>query len=175
MGRNSGFIACHAALASYEVDCCLVPEEKFKLRGRGGVLEYVEQRLNEKGSCVVVVAEGAGHETFGNVDIGHHVLNEVKSYFGERGRDISTKYLDPTYQIRAIPTTTHDNLLCILMAHAAVHGAFAGFTGYSAGPVNGKNVMLPLRLLAGIQKKLDPTSGMWQRLRMSTGQPEWQV
>lgn len=80
-----------------------------------------------------------------------------------------------TYQVRAIPTTTHDNILCILMAHAAVHGAYAGFTGYSAGPVNGINVMIPLDLLSGIQKKLDTTESMWQRLRMSTGQPDWKL
>lgn len=61
------------------------------------------------------------------------------------------------------------------MAHAAVHGAYAGFTGYSAGPVNGINVMLPLDLLSGIQKKLDTTESMWQRLRMSTGQPDWKL
>lgn len=59
------------------------------------------------------------------------------------------------------------------MAHAAVHGAYAGFTGFSSGPVNGRIVFLPLHLLAGIQKKLDPTETMWQRLRMTTGQPDW--
>lgn len=95
MGRNSGFIACYAALASREVDCCLVPEETFVLRGAGGVLEYVEKTLDKKGSCVVVVAEGAGHEIYGNVDIGLHVLNEVKEYFAEKDREISSKYLDP--------------------------------------------------------------------------------
>lgn len=175
VGRNSGFIACHAALASHEVDCCLVPEEEFVLRGKGGVLEYVETRLDEKSSCVVVVAEGAGHERYGSTDIGRFVMEEVKTFFKEKGREISTKYLDPTYQIRAIPTTTHDNILCILMAHAAVHGAYAGFTGFSSGPVNGTNVLLPLYLLAGIQKKLDTSQSMWQRMRMSTGQPDWVV
>lgn len=95
MGRNSGFIACHAALASREVDCCLVPEERFVLRGPGGVLEYLESTLNQKGNCVIVVAEGAGHEIYGSVDIGVHVLNEIKAYFAEKKREIGTKYLDP--------------------------------------------------------------------------------
>lgn len=175
MGRNSGFIAAWAALASREVDCCLVPEELFVLRGKGGVLEYVESVVDRKGSCVLVVAEGAGHEMYGQIDIGRHILAEVKDYFAGKDREITTKYLDPTYQIRAIPTTTHDNILCILMAHAAVHGAYAGYTGYSAGPVNGVNVMLPLDMLAGIQKKMETSDGMWQRLRMSTGQPDWNL
>lgn len=95
MGRNSGFIACYAALASHEVDCCLVPEEKFVLHGKGGVFDYVERKLNESGSFVLVVAEGAGHEMYGNGDIGHYIHDEVKAYFNEKGREISTKYLDP--------------------------------------------------------------------------------
>jgi 6-phosphofructokinase 1 len=29
MGRQSGFVTCHAALASGEADICLIPEAKF--------------------------------------------------------------------------------------------------------------------------------------------------
>lgn len=105
MGRNSGFIACHAALASREVDCCLVPEEPFVLRGSGGVLEYLEATLDKKGSCVIVVAEGAGHEIYGKVDIGHFVLDEVKAYFTEKKREISSKYLDPYVKTPTVPTS----------------------------------------------------------------------
>jgi len=38
MGRQSGFIAMHAALASGEVDVCLIPEINTPLDGQGGVL-----------------------------------------------------------------------------------------------------------------------------------------
>lgn len=65
------------------------------MRGRGGVLEYVESTLDKKGNCVIVVAEGAGHEIYGSNDIGHLVLEEVKAYFAEKKREINTKYLDP--------------------------------------------------------------------------------
>lgn len=95
MGRNSGFIACHAALASHEVDCCLVPEEPFVLRGEGGVLQYIESKLDEKGSCVLVAAEGAGYDVYGNIDIGQLILTEIKDYFRQRNREVTTKYLDP--------------------------------------------------------------------------------
>ncbi|CAN8074457.1 unnamed protein product [Agarophyton chilense] len=175
MGRNSGFIACHAALASEVVDCCLIPEEPFTLQGPDGVLAYVEQKLDEKGHCVLVAAEGAGNMKDKGGDVGLHLLNETQKYFKARNREISTKYLDPTYQIRAIPTTTHDNILCILLAHAAVHGAYAGYTGFSSGIINNRNVLIPLHMLAGIQKTVDPEKSDWQRLRMSTGQPEWAV
>lgn len=65
------------------------------LRGDGGVLQYVEQKLDEKGSCVLVAAEGAGHDLYGNVDIGHFIMDEVKAYFKEKKRQITTKYIDP--------------------------------------------------------------------------------
>ncbi|KAG8067409.1 hypothetical protein GUJ93_ZPchr0005g15331 [Zizania palustris] len=37
MGRNSGFIAMYATLASRDVDCCLIPESPFYLDGKGGL------------------------------------------------------------------------------------------------------------------------------------------
>lgn len=48
MGRDSGFIAMYASLASRDVDCCLIPESRFYLEGHGGVLEYIEQRLERE-------------------------------------------------------------------------------------------------------------------------------
>ncbi|KAI0561542.1 6-phosphofructokinase [Gracilaria domingensis] len=203
VGRNSGFIASQASLASEEVDCCLIPEEPFTLEGPNGVLAYVEQKLNEKGSCVIVVAEGAGNLKNQGVDVGAYLLKQTKKYFDDRDREVTIKFLDPyvlspcltvlsenetltndidslshkhrTYQIRAIPTTTHDNILCILLAHAAVHGAYSGYTGFSSGIINNRNVLIPLHMLAGIQKTVDTGKSDWQRLRMSTGQPEWAV
>lgn len=65
------------------------------MRGNGGVLQYVERKLDEKGSCVLVAAEGAGHDAYGSVDIGLYIMDEVKSYFKEKKREITTKYIDP--------------------------------------------------------------------------------
>ncbi|XBI62552.1 hypothetical protein VPH35_043142 [Triticum aestivum] len=62
MGRNSGFIAMYATLASRDVDCCLIPESPFYLEGKGGLLEFVERRLKDSGHMVIVVAEGAGQD-----------------------------------------------------------------------------------------------------------------
>lgn len=36
------------------------------------------------------------------------------------------KYIDPTYMIRAIPTTTNDRVYCKVLGQGAVHAAFAG-------------------------------------------------
>ena len=60
MGRDSGFIAASASSASRDVNICLVPEFKFELNGKYGVLEYTYQRLLTRRHCVIVVAEGAG-------------------------------------------------------------------------------------------------------------------
>ena len=62
MGRQSGFIAAHTAIASHVVDIALVPEVPFALMGEQGLFGVMHRRLQENGSVVVVVAEGAGQE-----------------------------------------------------------------------------------------------------------------
>src|SRR5215471_16697559 len=60
MGRDSGFIAAGATLASQEVNFALVPESPFKLEGECGLLALLHRRLLERRHAVIVVAEGAG-------------------------------------------------------------------------------------------------------------------
>jgi 6-phosphofructokinase 1 len=60
MGRNAGFIAAHAVLASGIVDCCLIPEVPIVMQGPKGVLTHLERTVKRKGYAVMVVAEGAG-------------------------------------------------------------------------------------------------------------------
>ena len=59
MGRNSGFIALQASMASRDVNMCLIPEVDFELEGENGVLANIMKRVKAKGHCLVVVAEGA--------------------------------------------------------------------------------------------------------------------
>ncbi|KAH0680097.1 hypothetical protein KY284_021182 [Solanum tuberosum] len=80
MRRNSGFIAMYASLASRDVDCCLIPESHYYLEGRGGVFEYIEQRLKENGHTVIVVAEGAGQDDE-QVDVGLWISKKIRSIF----------------------------------------------------------------------------------------------
>lgn len=40
----------------------MIPESPFYLEGKGGLFEFIEQRLKENGHMVVVLAEGAGQE-----------------------------------------------------------------------------------------------------------------
>ncbi|KAL0265441.1 UNVERIFIED_CONTAM: hypothetical protein PYX00_011050 [Menopon gallinae] len=62
MGRYSGFIAAHTALASTDVNFCLIPEVPFDLEGEKGLLRALEKRLVDKQHLVIMVAEGAGQE-----------------------------------------------------------------------------------------------------------------
>ena len=73
-------------------------------------------------------------------------------------QDIDIKYIDPTYMIRAIPTTTNDRIYCKVLGQGAVHGAFAGFTGCTVGLVNTHYVYLPIPVI--IQVAHLPTSGL---------------
>jgi 6-phosphofructokinase len=53
---------------------------------------------------------------------------------------------DPTYMIRAIPSNASDNVYCTLLAHSAVHGLMAGYTGFTVGPVNGRHAYIPIQV-----------------------------
>nr|GLL39390.1 ATP-dependent 6-phosphofructokinase 4, chloroplastic-like [Ipomoea trifida] len=136
MGRHSGSIALYATLASRDVDCCLIPESPFYLEGPDGLFQYIDQRLKENGHVLIVLAEGAGQE---------YVAQSMQAF---DGKDASGNRLlldvDPTYMIRAIPSNASDNIYCTLLSQSAVHGAMAGYTGFTVGPVNSRHVYIPI-------------------------------
>jgi 6-phosphofructokinase 1 len=181
MGRQSGFIAMHAALASGEVDVCLIPEIDTTLEGEGGVLAHVRRVLNRKEHCVIVVAEGAGQEILGKMGetdaSGNPVLQnfakflqkEMKEKLADCSPDI--KYIDPTYMVRACPTNGSDAVYCSLLGQNAVHAAFAGLSGVTVGLCNGHYVYLPIPPLISRAREVDPDGKMWERLKMAIRQP----
>ncbi|KAK4354663.1 hypothetical protein RND71_026857 [Anisodus tanguticus] len=187
MGRDSGFIAMYATLASRDVDCCLIPESPFYLEGRGGLFEYIEHRLRDNGHMVIVIAEGAGQELVseslkssdpsGNKllhDVGLWISERIKEHFSKQKKMvINLKYIDPTYMIRAIPSNASDNVYCTLLAESAVHGAMAGYTGFTVGPVNGRHAYIPFNRIIEKQNKVVITDRMWARLLSSTLQPSF--
>ncbi|CAL9061295.1 unnamed protein product [Musa banksii] len=192
MGRYSGFIATYATLASRDVDCCLIPGSPFRLEGKGELLEFIEKRLKENGHMVIVVAEGAGQDltvesmrsvdhqdASGNkllLDVGLWLSQKIKDHFTRNKKmHINLKYIDPTYMIRAIPRNASDNIYCTLLAHSAIHGAMAGYTGFTVGPVNGRHAYIPFHRITGVQNKVvvTETDRMWARLLSSTNQPSF--
>ncbi|KAH0743605.1 hypothetical protein KY290_031598 [Solanum tuberosum] len=187
MGRDSGFIAMYATLASRDVDCCLIPESPFYLEGSGGLFEYIEHRLKDNGHMVIVIAEGAGQELVseslkstdpsGNKllqDVGLWISERIKEHFSKQKKMlINLKYIDPTYMIRAIPSNASDNVYCTLLAQSAVHGAMAGYTGFTVGPVNNRHAYIPFNRIIEKQNKVVITDRMWARLLSSTNQPSF--
>ncbi|KAL2649522.1 hypothetical protein R1flu_017650 [Riccia fluitans] len=177
MGRQSGFIAMHASLASGQVDVCLIPEVPFTLDGTSGVLQHVQHLIEERGKAVICVAEGAGQDLLpasngtdasGNPilgDIGTHLQREIKRHFKAANVPADVKFIDPTYMIRACRANASDGILCAVLGQNAVHGAFAGFSGITVGIANNHYVYLPIPEVIAHARNVDPDS---HRPRLTT-------
>jgi 6-phosphofructokinase 1 len=183
MGRHSGFIACHAAIASTDVDVVLIPEVPIVLDGKGGLLPFLKRRLDEGRHALCIVAEGAGQELFvgaqghdasGNArlhDIGVVLRDRIVSHFRDEGMDITVKYVDPSYHIRSVPVSPADSLYCWNMARNAVHAAMAGNTEMLVGRWHGRFVHVPMTLAARFRKQVDTSGDLWMAVVESTRQP----
>lgn len=168
MGRNAGFVALHATLASTLVDVVLIPEIKFDIKD---VHKHVWETLQRKGHCVVVVAEGAGqdlvatgkfdstgHAIYG--DIGVFMRDSINAFLKDKGG--RSFYIDPSYIIRSCPVRPNDHIYCGRLAHDAVHTAMRGYTGVCVGPIHDVCVIFPSKLIASGTKKVSVTSSNWQ-------------
>ncbi|KAM0943051.1 putative 6-phosphofructokinase [Dioscorea sansibarensis] len=191
MGRSTGHIALHATLSSRDVDCCLIPENDFYLEGKGGLFEFLDQRLKKNGHAVIVVAEGAGQDKIprtdaqkeekdesGNpvfLDVGVWLKSELKSWWNRKhpGELFTVKYIDPTYMIRAVAANAIDNMYCTLLAHSAIHGVMAGYTGFVTGPVNGNYAYIPVEEVAEAKNIVDTKDHKWAWVRSVTNQPDF--
>jgi 6-phosphofructokinase 1 len=185
MGRDSGFIAAHVALASNDVNYVFIPEVPFRLEGEGGFYQVLHDRLKRKTHAVVLVAEGAGQDLVagtgekdasGNVkfgDVGLFFKDGINRYFKEAGFPVSIKYIDPSYLIRSVAAGAEDAVFCIMLAHNAVHGAMSGRTGFLVGTWNSCFTFLPFALATGERKKVDPKGYLWSTVTEATGQPDF--
>ncbi len=186
MGRHSGFIACHAAIASTDVDVVLIPEVPVVLGGEQGLLRHLERRLEQNSHAVIVVAEGAGQElcvasagegstdASGNArlgDIGTVLRDRIVLHFQRKGVDVTLKYIDPSYHIRSVPASPTDSVYCWNMARNAVHAAMAGNTELLIGRWHGRFVHVPMPLATRFRKQVDTSGDLWMSVVESTGQP----
>ncbi len=183
MGRDSGFIACYAALAGSNVDFVLIPEVSFDLYGSAGLLEALHYRVARRKNAVIVVAEGAGQhlladsgltDASGNRvhgDIGLFLRERINESFRERKIPLSLKYIDPSYLVRSVPANAQDNVYCSQLAQHAVHAAMTGKTGMLVGRWHCSFVHLPLELVIHGRRKVDPRGELWHSVLESTGQP----
>jgi 6-phosphofructokinase 1 len=185
MGRHSGFIACHAAIASTDVDTVLIPEVPLRLEGDGGLFDLLERRLQRNRHAVIVAAEGAGQELMegggpggtdasGNQrlgDVGALLKTRVVEHFRQKNVDVTLKYIDPSYHIRSVPASPTDSVYCWNMARNAVHAAMAGNTELLIGRWHGRFVHVPMPLATRFRKQVDVSGDLWMSVVESTGQP----
>jgi 6-phosphofructokinase 1 len=187
MGRDSGFIAAHTALASHEVNFVLIPEVPFNLEGYNGFLHHLEERLKNRKHALVIVAEGAMQEQLikekktdagGNIkmeDVGVYLRSRISKHFEEKEIEINLKYIDPSYAIRSSPANPDDSIYCERLGNAAAHAAMAGKTKIIIGLVNNEFVHLPIKQVITHRNKVDPESSLWRDTLDATHQPAMMV
>jgi 6-phosphofructokinase 1 len=191
MGRHSGFIACHAAMASTDVDFVLIPEVPVEIDAENGFLDVLERHLRRESHAVIVVAEGAGQDlceaestngatssratdASGNVrlnDVGVVLRDRIIAHFRKKKVDITLKYIDPSYHIRSVAASPSDSVYCWNMARNAVHAAMAGNTEMLIGRWHGRFVHVPMPLATRYRKQVDTNGDLWTAVVESTGQP----
>ena len=163
---------------------CLVPEVPIELEGPRGCLPHVERVLKERGNAVIVVAEGAGEELLGVCaekdaggnkklpPIGAFLKERVLEYFQARNQTVTVKYIDPSYMIRSVEANAADSLYCMLLAQNAVHGAMAGYTGFTVGLCCNRVVYLPISAITlNSPRCMDALGRTWERVLCMTRQP----
>ncbi|MDR3748549.1 MAG: ATP-dependent 6-phosphofructokinase [Acidobacteriota bacterium] len=182
MGRDSGFIAAGASLASQEVNFTLVPEVPFQLDGDRGLLAALHRRLLDRHHAVIVVAEGAGQhllppaeerDASGNLlhrDIGRFLRDKIKGHFAAQRLPVLIRYLDPSYYIRSVPASTVDSVLCDSFARHAVHAAMAGKTDMLIGLQHSVFIHVPIPMATKQRKRL--SNAEWAAVVTATGQPD---
>lgn len=184
MGRDSGFIAAHAALSIQEVNFVLIPEMEFDLHGPHGFLKALRKRLEARHHAMVVVAEGAGQNFFESIektvdasgnqlhqDIGLYLKDKIIEEFKAKDFSINLKYIDPSYIIRSAPANPNDSKFCSLLAQNAVHAAMAGKTDFVVGNWNNQFTLLPIPAAIQSRKKIEQNSELWWNVLEATGQP----
>jgi 6-phosphofructokinase 1 len=184
MGRDAGFIACGAAMASQVANFVLIPEVPLQLTGPQGFLNVLRARLARRNHAVIVVAEGAGQSLFqslpvqrdqsGNVlkyDIGVHLKQEILEYFRSLNEPVDLKYIDPSYLVRSVPADCDDRILCDKLARHAAHAAMAGKTNLIICYKNNKFMHVPIPLAVAKKQQVDVHGQLWSSVLATTGQP----
>jgi 6-phosphofructokinase 1 len=186
MGREAGYVAAGATIASGQVNFTLIPEVPFELDGPRGLLAKLERRLAARKHAVIVVAEGAGqhllpdHEEScdesGNrrlSDIGPLLKGKINQYLAKKNVPVDVKYFDPSYYIRSCAASTADRLFCERLARNAAHAGMAGKTDLLVSLWHDQIVHVPLALSVGQKKRMHPEDELWTTVLAITGQEKW--
>ena len=183
MGRQSGFIAAHTALAINDVNFVLVPEVSFDLDGPNGLLSHLEKRILNRHHVVILIAEGAGQDLIpdtsdvdasGNKvfgDIGIFLKDKIAEFFKSKNIEVNIRYIDPSYIIRGTPANANDAIYCQRLGSNAVHAAMAGKTNLLISLIHNHFVHLPIEMAVSRKNVIDPEDPLWRDVIDATGQP----
>ncbi|RNE99070.1 ATP-dependent phosphofructokinase [Trypanosoma rangeli] len=180
MGRDSGFIAAEAAVASAQANICLVPENPIP---EEIVMKLIQRRFATSRSCVIIVAEGfgqdwvtdaGGHDASGNkklANIGVILTKRIKAWLAaneKRFPNGTVKYIDPSYMIRACPPSANDALFCATLATLAMHEAMAGATNCIISMRHNNYILVPIKVATSVRRVLDLRGQLWRQVREIT-------
>ena len=124
MGRDSGFIAAHSSFASGVVDICLIPEVPFTVEK---LVQHVKTLLEKKSHIVICIAEGVPMD-----------ISVIAKSIQDGIAEVYMKVIEPSYLIRAVPTTLGDHMFCTQLAFAAVEAAIKGYSGITVATKESK-------------------------------------
>ena len=186
MGRQSGFLATHASIASGDVNFLLIPEVPFELNGPKGFLEELRKRLERRHHALIVVAEGCaeslmtdGKENWardasGNLvyeDVGLFLKSQIQQFLDSIGVASKVRYIDPSYFVRSLPAVPSDSIFCQQLANYAVHAAMSGKTELIVATCNAVPCHIPLEAATLGRRRVDPEGPLWRSALETTGQP----
>jgi 6-phosphofructokinase 1 len=159
----------------------------LRLHGSKGFLSSLVRKVLSKGYATIALAEGTGQDLFprrkeerdasGNVklqNIGDFLQQEIKTEFKNRHMEITLKYIDPSYMVRAQTTSADDSVFCSDLGQHAAHAAMAGKTGCMIGYAHERFTHVPLSAVAMGKKQMQTQSPLWVSVLAATGQPaQW--
>jgi len=147
-------------------------------------LAALERRVAERGSAVVVVAEGAGQDLMSDEqtgtdasgnrklgDIGRFLEAEIVGHYTSTGRELTLKFLKPSYAIRSVPAKAYDSVYCVRLAQAAAHAGMAGRTDMVVGRRHNRFVHVPIDIVVSERNEVAPDGDLWLSVLESTAQP----
>lgn len=142
MGRDTGFIAMHTGIAA-GAEYVMVPERRENV---DELVRALEERSREKGSSIVVVAEG--DEEGGAVKIAARVKERCPRF------DIRVSVLG--HLQRGGNPTMADRLLAARLGAGAVEGLIAGRHHCVVGIINGALTFTPHAAALAQKKNFEP-------------------
>lgn len=170
-GRDAGFVAAQATLASDHVDAVLIPEEPYSEKS---VLDCIVRKVRDNGHALLVIAEGAVGQEYDErqyvrdrlerqgldpestadpvvtesfregrlIYLKDLLENEIREKFPDGRHEVFVS--QPRHLIRAVSANSADQTHCKRLADMAVHSALAGFTDFMITQWLSEYVLVPL-------------------------------